>query len=79
MFIFSDDEEHFKESEIMNFIFTTKDGTKFFPIPPNQEPTHLINEDYTKMYTVGSWRNNFKFKDRKNARLDIVSVKEIMR
>ncbi len=63
----------------MNFIFTTKDGTKFFPIPPNQEPTHLINEDYTKMYTVGSWRNNFTFKNGKNTRLDIVSVKEIIR
>lgn len=63
----------------MNFIFTTRDGTKFFPIPPNQEPTHLINEDYTKMYTIGSWGDNFKFKDRKDAKLDIVSVKEIIR
>ena len=63
----------------MNFIFTTRDGTKFFPILLNQEPTHLINEDYTKMYTVGSWEDNFKFKDRKDARLDIVSVKEIIR
>lgn len=63
----------------MNFIFTTRDGTKFFPIPPNQEPTHLINEDYTKMYSVSSWGNNFTFKDSKDEKLDIVSVKEIVR
>lgn len=63
----------------MNFIFTTKDGTKFFPIPPNQEPTHLINEDYTKMYSVSSWGNNFTFKNGKDEKLDIVSVKEIIR
>lgn len=63
----------------MNFIFTTRDGTKFFPIPFNQEPTHLINEDYTKMYTVGSWENDFAFKNGKDTRLDIVSVKEIIR
>ena len=63
----------------MNFIFTTRDGTKLFPIPPNQEPTHLVNEDYTKMYSVGSWGNNFTFKDSKDEKLDIVSVKEIIR
>lgn len=63
----------------MNFIFTTKDGTKLFPIPPNQALTHLINEDYTKMYSVGSWGNNFTFKNGKDEKLDIVSVKEIMR
>lgn len=68
-----------KEGEVMNFIFTTRDGTKFFTIPPNQEPTHLINEDYTKMYSVGSWGNNFTFKDSKDEKLDIVSVKEIIR
>ena len=63
----------------MNFIFTARDGTKFFPIPPSQEPTHLISEDYTRMYTVGSWGNNFTFKDSKDEKLDIVSVKEIIR
>ena len=63
----------------MNFIFTTKDGTKLFPIPPNRALTHLINEDYTKMYSVGSWGNNFTFKNGRNTRLDIVSVKEIIR
>lgn len=63
----------------MNFIFTTRDGTKFFPIPPSQEPTHLISEDYTKMYTIGSWGSDFAFQNGKNTKLDIISVKEIMR
>lgn len=69
----------------MTFIFTTRDGTKLFPIPPNQDPTHLVNEDYTKMYSVSSWNDDLTFKSRigalmKNfAKLDIVSVKEIAR
>lgn len=63
----------------MNFIFTTKDGTKLFPIPLNQEPTHLVNEDYTRMYSVSSWGSNFAFQNGKNTKLDIISVKEIMR
>ena len=46
----------------MNFIFTTKDGTKLFPIPLNQEPTHFVNEDYTRMYSVTPWNDNLTFK-----------------
>lgn len=69
----------------MNFIFTTKDGTKLFPIPPNQEPTHLVNEDYTEMYSVSSWNDDLTFKGgigtlmKNSTELDIVSVKEIVR
>lgn len=69
----------------MNFIFTTKDGTKLFPIPLNQEPTHLVNEDYTRMYSVSSWNDDLTFKGgiealmKNSTGLDIVSVKEIVR
>lgn len=69
----------------MNFIFTARDGTKLFPIPLNQEPTHLVNEDYTRMYSVSSWNDDLTFKSgigalmKNSTELDIVAVKEIVR